>query len=212
MCAPAASFFPNSRPIHQDHKNTLQSEQVPASIDAQYIDFHRVFEAHKNRVFNTALGLVQNRADAEDVAQEVFVKVFESFARFRGEAQPATWIYRITVHCAFDFLKAKKRKKRFGFVVSIFGAQQDERTASVELADFDHPGVALERKERARILFKAIDQLPEQQKAAFTLAKLEGLSYAEIAEVLQTSTASVESLMFRAKQNLQKRLREFYTL
>ena len=73
-----------------------------------------------------------------------------------------------------------------------------------ELPDFNHPGVAMDRKENAARLFKAINQLPENQKTAFTLHKLEDLSYQEISEAMQTSVAAVESLMHRAKQNLRK--------
>jgi len=73
-----------------------------------------------------------------------------------------------------------------------------------EVADFYHPGVALDQKENAAKLFKAIDQLPENQKVAFTLHKVEDLSYQEISEVMRTSVSAVESLMHRAKQNLKK--------
>jgi RNA polymerase sigma-70 factor (ECF subfamily) len=75
-----------------------------------------------------------------------------------------------------------------------------------ELPDFHHPGVAMERKENAARLFKAIARLPENQKTAFTLHKLEDLSYLEISDVMKTSIAAVESLMHRAKQNLRKML------
>ena len=75
---------------------------------------------------------------------------------------------------------------------------------------FQHPGVELENKEKAAILFKAIDSLPENQKKAFILHKTENLSYEEISEVLKTTISSVESLMFRAKQNLQKILGDYY--
>jgi len=74
--------------------------------------------------------------------------------------------------------------------------------------DFNHPGVTLDRKENAALLFKAIKQLPENQKIAFTLHKLEDLSYQEISEVMKTSVAAVESMMHRAKQNLKKALAE----
>ena len=172
-------------------------------------EFRRVFETYKNRVFNTALGLVQNRHDAEDVTQEVFVNVYQTLARFKGQSQFSTWIYRITVNKSLDFLKARQTKKRSGFIVSLFGSKTDDERP-IDVPDFIHPGVQLERQESAAALFRAIHQLPEQQKVAFTLAKVEGLSYQEIADILQTSIPSVESLLFRAKQSLQKLLRDFY--
>lgn len=73
-----------------------------------------------------------------------------------------------------------------------------------EIPDFNHPGVAMDRKENAAKLFRAIAQLPDNQKTAFTLHKLEDLSYQEISEIMQTSVPAVESLMHRAKQNLRK--------
>ncbi len=169
--------------------------------------FKVLFEQQKNRVYNTVLSLLQNAADAEDVTQEVFVKVFEEFDQFRGEAQLQTWIYRIAVNKSLDFLRAQKAKKRSGILVRLFG---DDKTESVfEIPDFVHPGVVLERKEQSKVLFKAIDQLPEAQKSAFVLAKLEGLSYLEIANVLNTTVPSVESLLFRARANLKKQLINF---
>ena len=169
--------------------------------------FKVLFEQQKNRVYNTVLSLLQNAADAEDVTQEVFVKVFEEFEQFRGEAQLQTWIYRIAVNKSLDFLRAQKAKKRSGILVRLFG--DDKNDSALDIPDFVHPGVVLERKEQSKILFKAIDQLPEAQKSVFVLAKLEGLSYLEIAQVLNTTVPSVESLLFRARTNLKKQLINF---
>ena len=165
-------------------------------------------DTHQRLVYNTSLGILQNTADAEDLSQEVFVQVFHSIKDFKGDCKLSTWLYRITVTKSLDFLRAKKRKKRFAFIQSLFGDESNEPL--VEQITFVHPGVQLENKERAGILFKAIDKLPENQKTAFTLNKVEGLSYHEIAEVMQTSVSSVESLLFRAKGNLQKHLGEYY--
>ncbi|MGZ3865111.1 MAG: RNA polymerase sigma factor [Bacteroidia bacterium] len=165
-------------------------------------------ETHQALVYNASLGILQNSADAEDVAQEVFVQVYHSVKEFKGDCKLSTWLYRIAVTKSLDFLRAKKRKKRFAFVQSLFGEESNEPL--VEQATFVHPGVQLENKERAGILFKAINKLPENQKVAFTLNKVEGLSYQEIAEVMQLSVSSVESLLFRAKANLQKLLGNYY--
>jgi len=170
--------------------------------------FRELVSEFGNKVFNTSLGILQNGVDAEDVSQEVFIEVFHSIGQFKGEAKLSTWIYRITVTKSLEFLRKKNRQKRFAYVQSLFGM---ENTLSIkDQGHFDHPGVQLENKERAAVLFKAIDRLPENQKSAFVLHKLEDLSYAEIAEVLKVSLSSIESLMFRAKQNLQKFLAEYY--
>lgn len=163
--------------------------------------FKQIVETWQNMVFNTAIGILQNAEDAEDVAQEVFVQVYESVKAFKSESKFSTWLYRITVSKALDHLRRKKRKKRFAYIQSLFG--NDNQTI-IEKPDFHHPGVVLDNKERAALLFKGIGQLPENQKIAFTLHKLEGLSYQEISEVMKTSVSSVESLMHRAKNNLRK--------
>jgi len=169
--------------------------------------FRQVVETWQNMVYNTAIGILQNAEDAEDVAQEVFVQAFESIKTFKAESKFSTWLYRITISKSLDHLRRKKRKKRFAYVQSLFGA--DNQTI-IEKPDFHHPGVILDNKERASVLFKAIDRLPENQKTAFTLHKLEGLSYHEISEVMKTTLSSVESLMHRAKNNLKKWLAEHY--
>jgi RNA polymerase sigma-70 factor (ECF subfamily) len=163
--------------------------------------FKFLVDTYQDRVFNTAIGIVQNAEDAEDVAQEVFIQVYRSIHSFKGESKLSTWLYRIATTRALDLLRSRKSKKRFGFMQRLFG---DENEPIHELPDFNHPGVALDRKENAARLFKAINQLPENQKTAFTLHKLEDLSYQEISEAMQTSVAAVESLMHRAKQNLRK--------
>ena len=153
------------------------------------------------------MGILQNAEDSEDVTQEVFVQVFESVHQFKGDSKFSTWLYRIAVTKSLDHLRKKKRKKRFGFLQSLFGPNEEEIKHT---PDFQHPGVSMENKEHAAALFNAISKLPDNQKAAFTLHKLEGLSYQEIAEALDTSVSSVESLMHRAKGNLRKLLTDYY--
>ncbi|MDB5284435.1 MAG: polymerase sigma factor [Bacteroidota bacterium] len=170
--------------------------------------FRTLVESHRDRVFNSCIGILQNTEDAEDITQEVFVEVYHSIKNFKAESKLSTWIYRIAVTKSLDHLRSKKRKKRFGFMKSLFG--QNDNQLRIDPPDFFHPGVQLENKELAAYLFKAIEQLPENQKVAFTLHKIEGLSYLEISEVMKTTASSVESLMFRAKQNLQKILADFY--
>lgn len=159
-------------------------------------------------VYNTALGILQNTADAEDVAQEVFMQVFESIGTFKGDAQISTWLYRITVTKCLDHLRKKSRKKRWAKVYSLFGQQNE---LIIDPPDFHHPGVALANKERADMLFKAIARLPDSQKAAFVLHKLEGLSSKEIAGILDASVSAVEGLLHRAKQNLKQQLEDYYS-
>jgi RNA polymerase sigma-70 factor (ECF subfamily) len=165
----------------------------------------REFQA---KVYNTCLGLLQNAEDAEDLCQEVFIAIYQSIGSFKGQSSLSTWIYKITVTRSLEFLRTKKRRKRFAFLQHLFTG--DNTKIKTSLVHFYHPGVQLENKERASILFRAIDALPENQKTAFMLSKLEDLSYQEIAEVMNVSLASVESLLFRAKNNLKKILADYY--
>lgn len=169
--------------------------------------FKMIVDTWQDMVYNTSLGIVQSNEDAEDVAQEVFVQVYESIGQFKGDSKFSTWLYRIAVTKSLDHLRKKKRKKRFAFVQSLFGMNEEEVRHEPE---FNHPGVSLENKEKAAVLFRAIDKLPDNQKAAFTLHKLEGLSYQEVAEIMETTVSSVESLMHRAKTNLKKNLTDYY--
>jgi len=171
--------------------------------------FRQLVETWKDMVYNTVLGIVQHEADAEDVAQEVFVQVYQSIGSFRGDAKLSTWLYRIAVTKALDHVKKRNRKKRWGRVYSLFG-DKDESIHNAA-PDFHHPGVQLDNKERAAVLFKALDRLPDRQKAVFVLSKLEGLPAKEIGEVMDMNAATVEGLMHRAKANLRKLLEKYYS-
>ncbi len=165
--------------------------------------FRDMVEARQGLVFNTVIGFLQNHEDAEDVTQEVFIKVFESIGQFKGESAFTTWLYRIAVTSSLEFLRKKSRKKRSGLITRLFG---DENNPVTDPPDFVHPGVRPDQRENARMLFNAMQQLPENQRIAFTLHKVEGLPYIEVASVMGLSVSAVESLLHRAKQNLRKLL------
>lgn len=167
-------------------------------------DFAEIVNQLQGLVYNTVLGIVQNEADAEDVTQEVFIQIHESLPGFKGDAKLSTWAYRIAINKALDFEKRKKAQRHGGLLKRVFGSGE-------EPVSFYHPGVELEKKEEAAVLFKAIDNLPEKQKLVFLLHKTEAMPYLEIAEVLETSITAVESLMARAKQNLKTYLLNYYS-
>ncbi len=169
--------------------------------------FTKLVDEYQDMVYNTALGIVQQADDADDITQEVFIQIYQSISSFKGDSKFSTWLYRITLSKALDHQKKKKRKKRFGFVQSLFGANGEEHIHPVE---FNHPGVQLEKKERANELFNVLKQIPDKQRIAFTLHKLEGQSYQEVAEIMNTTLYAVESLMGRAKANLRTALKKYY--
>lgn len=169
--------------------------------------FKTIVDTWQDMVFNTALGIVQNAEDAEDISQEVFVQVYQSVSSFKGDSKFSTWLYRIAITKSLDHERRKKRKKRFAFVKSLFG---EESEVVIHPPDFHHPGVVMDKKENAAALFQAINKLPDNQRIAFSLHKVEGLSYQEVSEVMNTTVSSVESLMHRAKNNLKKNLEDYY--
>ncbi len=169
--------------------------------------FKTIVDTWQGMVYNTVLGILQNAEDAEDVSQEVFIQVYESVKSFKAESKFSTWIYRIAVSKSLDHLRRKKRKKRFAFIQSLFG--KDEELIN-DPPDFFHPGTALENKENASVVFKKIAELPQNQNIAFVLNKIEGLSYQEISGVMKLSESAVDSLLHRAKTNLKKNLENYY--
>lgn len=185
----------------------IQPELIVQLQQGDESAFKKLVDEWQAMVYNTAIIIVQNEDDADDITQEVFIQVYQSVNSFKGESKFSTWLYRITISKALDHEKRKKRKKRFGFVQRLFGHDGEEQLHPVE---FNHPGVLLERKEKAGELFSALNKIPDKQRIAFTLHKLEGQSYQEVADIMNTTLYAVESLMGRAKINLRKELNTYY--
>ncbi|WP_396212152.1 RNA polymerase sigma factor [Flavobacterium sp.] len=165
-------------------------------------DFETIYNQYNVLVYNVVLHYLQNMEDAEEITQDVFVQVYDSLASFNEKASIKTWIYRISINKSLDYLKHKRSVKRF----FIFGKKSENEFEINNLSTFEHPGVALENKENAQILFQTINELTENQKTAFILSKLDGLNNPEIAEIMNVSISSVESLIFRAKASLKEKL------
>lgn len=144
-----------------------------------------------------------NVQDAEEVTQDVFVKVFDKLGGFRQDSEIKTWIYRITINQSLDFIKSKQRQKR-SFIFSLFDSQQE--LAENQISDFNHPGISLENEEELKNLIIKIYKLPENQKTVIILLKVEDLSQKEVAEIMKLSEGAVESLFQRAKTSLKKLL------
>lgn len=157
---------------------------------------------YRKQVLNLSYRFLLNREDAEDVSQEVFIAVFHSLKNFREESGLGTWIYRITVSKCLDELKKRSRKKRFRSLGQMIGL---EAVASW-LTGQEYPDKHLEAKEGMELLQEALDKLQDNQRIALTLSKIEGYDHARIAEVMQVSPTAVDSLVYRARQNLKKYL------
>lgn len=158
-----------------------------------------LYDLYSEKVYNTALSYTKKVEDAEEITQDVFMKIYKSAATFKGNSSVSTWIYRITVNTSLNYLK---KKKRFVFFKNSLSSSQS--------IDFEHPGVVLENKENAVALYKAMDFLPSNQKTAFILSFIEELPRQEVADIMETSLKAVESLLQRAKINMRSELENIY--
>jgi RNA polymerase sigma-70 factor (ECF subfamily) len=183
-------------------------ERISGTRAGNIDDFHALVGTYQNRVINICYGFLKNKEDAEDIAQEVFIEVYQSISAFREEAKLSTWIYRISVRKALDFIRKKNRKKR-RLPIQKSQRFQSERL-NISTAKDNGPEKRLINLERAQILKQAVDSLPENQRIAITLNKYEGFSGREIAEIMGINLSAVEALLFRAKNNLQKKLRRYF--
>lgn len=171
--------------------------------------FGQLLDDYQQKVFGTCISFIPNKEDAEDVAQEVFLEVFKSINKFKGDSKLSTWIYKIATNKCLELIRKKNTKKRFAFIQTILGNEISIDKTSY-FTEVNHPGILLENQEKSTVIFKAINTLPEAQRVVFTLAKIDDKSYQEIVEITGKSLSSVESLMFRAKKGLQEKLENFY--
>jgi RNA polymerase sigma-70 factor (ECF subfamily) len=167
-----------------------------------------IYTTYHGKVFRTIYKIVRNQEDAEEVIQDVFLDAYTKIDSFKGNASIGTWIYRIAVNKSLDHLKKKSRKKRFAWLTSIFDS--DTGALIYDYSDEITPQKILESKESEAIVFYHINNLPNRQKEAFLLFQVEQLSYEEIAQAMNVSIFSVESLLFRAKQTLKQKLEKEY--
>lgn len=185
-------------------------ELVQKIIDSDEAAFKELVETHQLFVIRTCYALVHDREDAQDLAQEVFIEILKSVATFRGKAKLSSWIYRIAVNKSLNHLKKYRRRDTF-LIFSFHDA--DGKVKEEQITNHnEHSGgdEVMEEEELKEALHTAIDGLPVKQKIAFTLHKYEELPYSEIAEVMNVSLSSVESLIHRARLNLKKRLTYYY--
>lgn len=197
-CRPIASIF---RALFQLAAGSIDIQKLKAQ---DKIEFSRFIEAYKNRVYSTCISFIPNRQDAEDLSQEVFIEVYNSVKSFKENAQLSTWVYRIAVNKSLEELRRRKQLKRAAFFKGLLGIESEVFEISGDR--LDHPGFIAEHKEKASALYQAIDSLPENQRIAFTLTQIEGRSYEESSEIMGNSKSSIESLIFRARNNLRKKL------
>jgi len=186
----------------------IPSEELMARIaKGDNHAFEILVNRHQTSVLNLIYRFIGDRTQAKDLAQEVFIRVWQSAKTYKPDAKFTTWLYRVTANLCFNELKSSRRKKWFSFNRS---DQDGKRTLEETLADRapsaeDH----LLERERSRQISNALQSLPDNQRMALVLKRYDGLSYAEIARILNCSVSAVESLLVRAKRTLQEKLENF---
>lgn len=177
--------------------------------DNDHKAFAELMEKYQRMVVTTCRGFVVSYHEAEDLAQDVFVELYESLPGFRKESKLSTWIYRIAVNKSLNHLRKKKRETSI-FSLNLFNkGDGKETTFQIVSTDDTEADYSIVSSENKRLLKESINKLPENQRVAIILSKYQDLSYKEIAEVMDVSISSVESLLFRAKTNLRKYLVDY---
>lgn len=177
-----------------------EEQLIQEIISGNTLAFKTLMEKYQERVFHVAMGFVHLKEDAEDLTQEVFIKVYQSLSTFNHDSEFSTWLYRITINTCINFVN-RDRKKRL--------LQSIEDVWQSAFSQYDKEKTPLEKliaSERNLLIKKAIDSLSEKQRSAFILSKYEELSQKEIAAIMNTTEGAVEQLLQRAKNNLQKKL------
>ncbi len=193
------------RAIDWAETTTSESELAErcAAGDAQA--WGELVHSHERMVYHLALQLLGNPEDARDLSQDVFLTVFRSIHRFRGDSALQTWIYRIAVNHARNQQRWWRRRKRSD-QVSLETVFVDPPAPTATTS----PECALDRKELRRRLWRALRRLPFEQRSAVVLRELHGMRYAEIAFSLGISIAAVKSRLARARQTLRAELRHVF--
>ena len=166
--------------------------------------FEQLIERHQALVAGTAARMLGSNSDVEDIAQQVFIRVWKSAARYRPRAKFTTWLLKITRNLVFNELRRTKRRAHMSLQPDPQGeeiALPDEITAA--------PDASLLENELQRAIDDAITQLPDTQRMALVLRRYEELSYEDIAEVLELSVPAIKSLLFRARTELRARLAKY---
>jgi RNA polymerase sigma-70 factor, ECF subfamily len=187
-------------PCSADEQNIAWMQRVKAGdMEA----FEALVEAHQNHIIGTVAKMLGDSVDAEDIAQQVFIRVWKSAARYEPRAKFTTWLFTITRNLVFNELSRRKRRPQST------PASQDQHESGTH--DMHAPDDAILEEELQAAIQAAIDALPETQRMAIILRRYEDLSYEEIGEILGLTVPAVKSVLFRARTELKARLQKYLT-
>ena len=169
-----------------------------------YQAFDLLVLKYQSRLISTAFRFVKDIHIAEDLVQESFIKSFNSLASFREDSSFYTWIYRITVNTSKNFLVSKKRKNEL-----LSSDISEDQTYEIEYEDTDTPEDLLQASQLKKLITETIDKLGEDTKTALTLRELDGLSYEEIAKVVNCPVGTVRSRIFRGREVVDEAISQY---
>ena len=169
--------------------------------------FDQMVMRHKDKLFNTVYWFLGDYQEANDCAQEIFIKVFKGIKKFRFESSFSTWLYRIAINTCKNKLKssAYRWKKRTVSLENPDSSKEDNRSYEVQNGS-PSPENKLEKKERRMLIQKAVNALPQDQNRVIVLRDIQGLSYQEIADITGLNLGTVKSRLARARMELKNRL------
>lgn len=173
--------------------------------------FQMLVEKYQSMVFHTCIGFLHDKDDADDLTQEVFIQIYQSLNRFKGDSAFSTWIYRIAVNASLNSVRKNSRIPILNRLESLFDNGK-EKKISLNAYETEDPESILIKHEKSKWIQNALDTLPENQRTAIVLSKYDDLSQKEIAEIMKITEGAVEALIQRAKKNLRKKLSASYNL
>jgi RNA polymerase sigma-70 factor (ECF subfamily) len=174
--------------------------------------FRTLFERYHRRAYALAFGVLRNQDDALDIVQDAFIKAHKYLDKFEGNSSFYTWLYRIVMNLSIDHLRKHKRARHVDFNDALAHGEGDSGVGDDALLPRilgQNPSKSLVRKEIREKIDEALAELSDNHRAVLVMRELEGLSYEEMAQVMQCSKGTIMSRLFHARKNMQKRLLEY---
>lgn len=201
---PLSTHTSQPSPLGWEEKNKLSDQSLISLIkNGDKEAFNILVKRYEKKVLNILYLQLGNIPDLEDLAQEVFIKIFKNIKGFRGEAKFSTWIYRITMNVAYDY---KRKNKEVYSLDEPMKEDEEDTFEKVVPSEEEDPLSVVEREDIRSKLQKLIRELPKEYQEVLILREYEGLSYEEISKVLKCPVGTVESRLFRARKELKEKL------